>query len=247
MQKRGLWQYARFVAVAALIAASVGAGTAFAETSNSTNYQVIDTQFNAGTMDGCSGSYCARASIGDIVANESKTSASTAQFGSQPEGAEPLLEVIVDPGETNLGVLDTEHTATKTSIIRVRNYLSNGYIVQVVGTPPKYKNHVMATAGSPTESTPGVEQFGMNVVANTTPNVGANPVQVPSGDFSFGTVEVGYDTPNRFKYASGDIVARSTKSSGRTDYTLSMIVNVSNMTPAGHFQGEYSIVVTPVY
>ena len=246
MQKRGLWQYARVAVVAALVVLAVGAGTAFAETSNSSNYQVIDTQFNAGTMDACSGSYCARASIGDPAAGTSTAPASTAQFGTVTD-SEPLLEVIVDAGVTNLGVLDTEHTATKTSIVRVRNHLSNGYIIQVVGDPPKYKNHVMATSSSPAESSLGVEQFGINAVANTVPSVGADPVQVPSSEFSFGYVEAGYGTPNRFKYSSGDIVARSDKASGRTDFTLSMIVNVSNMTPAGHFQGEYSVVVTPVY
>lgn len=246
MQRRRWWLYTRIVVIAALTTVSGGFATVAAESSNSANYQATDLQFNSGTLEGCSAQYCAKASIGDIAAGETKAPASTANFGSETS-SEPLLEVIVDTGESNLGILDTEHTATKTSVVRIRSYLSDGYTLQITGTPPKYGAHTMATPGSPTASTPGKEQFGINVVANTSPSLGADPVQVPSSEFSFGEVTDDYKTPNRFKYVSGDVVARSTKASGQTDYTVSMIVNISNTTPAGRFTGDYSAVVIPLY
>lgn len=246
MQKRGLDRGAKLVLLMMVIAGS-SVTAVFAETSNSNNYQVTETEFGAGSMqENCSDQYCARTSIGDIGAGEGASSGSTATFGSITND-EPLLEVIVDPGNSNLGTLDAEHTATKTMVVRIRSYLSNGYVLQITGDPPKFENHTLDAPSIPTAASPGTEQFAINAVANTSPTVGANPVQVPSDQFSFGTVDDDYDNPNLFKYFSGDVVARSTRSSGRTDYTITMIVNISNTTPAGRFSGDYSAVVIPVY
>lgn len=245
MRKQRLWDVPRLVLVAALIVVGT-AGSAFAQTSSSTNYKMTESDFNSGaSLNSCSATYCAKATIGDIGAGSSK-STNTASFGSVTPDV-PLLEVIVDPGVSNLGTLSSETTATKTTSVKIRNYLSDGYTLQIIGDPPSYAGHKLKTSTTPTASTPGTEQFAINVVANTTPNVGAAPVQVPSNQFSFGTVAPNYATANLFKYASEDVVAKSLTSSGQTEYTISMIINIANNTPAGHYKGEYSAVVIPAY
>lgn len=247
MRKWGLWRYSRFMLFAVMIIASGGSETAWAVTSSSTKYQVTETEFGSGsTQQNCSSQYCARTSIGDMTSGDSKGTVSAAKFGSiTPD--EPLLEVIIDPGVSNLGDLSTESTATKTMSVKIRSYLSNGYTLQIVGTPPKYGNHTLATPSSPTTARPGTEQFAINAAANTIPNIGAGPVQIPSSQTSFGIVNNDYHTPNLFKYASGDVVAHSATESGQTDYTISMIVNIANSTPAGHYSGDFSAVVIPAY
>jgi len=246
MQKKRLRHYSKLLLLAMLLV-STHAGAAFAVTSNSANYQMTETQFNAGAMsENCSGEYCAQISIGDMSVGGSSSGNSAAEFGSITPN-EPMLEVIVDPGESNLGVLTTEKTASKTMIVRIRNYLSSGYVLQIVGDPPKYGDHKLKTPTSPTTSSPGTEQFAINAAVNTTPSIGAAPVQVPSLATSFGVVNPDYQTPNLFKYVSEDVVARSDKESGRTDYTISMIVNIANSTPAGNYGGDFSAVVIPVY
>lgn len=247
MRKRSLGYGSKLLFLALLVAVSVGSvKTVYAQTSSSPNYQMTEGEFNAGSLDSCSGQYCAKASIGDMTAGTSKSANGTATFGSVVEG-EPLLEVIVQTGESNLGILTTEKTATKTMTVQVRNYLSGGYVLQVTGDPPKYRNHTLSTPSIPTSANPGTEQFGINAAKNTTPIVGDMPVQTPSDQTSFGLVEESYRTPNLFKYTSGDVVARSNSESGQTSYTISMIVNVSNATPAGHFAGDFAAVVIPVY
>lgn len=246
MQNRNAWWWIR-VELLAVAFVCVAAGTAFATTSNSTHYQVTEMELNAGTsLESCSGQYCATASIGDVAAGDSASAHVAASFGTVTP-SEPLLEVIVEPGESNLGVLSAEKTATKTSIVRIRSYLSNGYTLQVVGDPPKYQNHTLATPATPTASAIGTEQFALNVVANTTPVIGAPPEQVPSASMSFGEPHANYATPNLFKYTSGDVIAFSNSASGQTNYTISMIVNISNVTPAGHYMGDFSAVVVPLY
>lgn len=247
MQKRRLWHYSKILLLTVVIAVSGGVSTANAITSTSSNYQVSETQFGSSTVqNSCSDQYCAKASIGDIATGVSKSPGSTAHFGSITTG-DPTLDVIIDPGVSNLGVLSTEVTATKTTTIRIRTYLSSGYTLQLIGDAPKYDNHSLSTLSTPTAANPGTEQFGINLAANTSPNVGAGPVQVPSTQTSFGVVNNDYKTPNRFKFVSGDVVAHSDSESGETDYTVSTIVNVSNSTPAGHYSGDFSAVVVPVY
>lgn len=220
---------------------------AFALSSTSQNYQIVEQEFGAGSsLESCSGQYCARTSIGDLAVGSATSQTISAEFGSITP-SEPSLEVIIDPGVSNLGELSTETTASKTMIVRVRSYLSNGYYMQINGEPPKYGDHTLATPSSPTASTPGVEQFAINLVANTVPSVGAGPVQVPSSEFSFGEIEPAYATANLFKYSNGEIVARSDTESGRTDYTVSMIVNISSATPAGKYNGDFSAVVVPAF
>jgi hypothetical protein len=246
MQKRRLARNFLLILLAVIVCFG-GAKTVMAETSSSTNYKVTETDFSSGSvLNSCSGTYCATSSVGDTAIGTAASSNQTAQFGPI-SNSEPLLEVIVIAGASNLGVLSTSATSTKTTTIKVRNYLSSGYIMQVTGDPPKYDGHTLASLSTPTASSPGTEQFGINLAANTSPTVGANPQQVPDSTTSFGVVADNYKTPNLFMFASGDVIATSPKQSGETDYTISMIVNVSSGTPAGHYSGDFSAVVIPTY
>lgn len=246
MQKQGMVYYAKLTLLAVLLVCA-GAGTVAATTATSPSYQVTETEFGSSSSDPtCSNGYCARTSIGGVATGESASSSHKAVFGSIVD-SEPLLEVIIDTGTSDLGILSSTKTATKTMVVRVRNYLSEGYMLQIVGDPPKVKGHSLSSPSTPTSSTPGKEQFAINAAANTIPSVGADAKQVPSESTSFGVVNGNYNVPNLFKYTSGDVVAHSNSSSGRTDYTISMIVNVSNDTPAGHYTGDFAAVVIPNY
>lgn len=222
-----------------------GTSNANALTSSSSNYQILETQFGS-TDKSCSGQYCAQASIGEVSDGKSST-AGTATFEDITNN-EPFLDMIVEAGDSNLGVLTTQTTATKITAIKVRSYLiSGGYSLQIIGNSPKYGSHSLATPSVPTVSTPGVEMFGINVVLNTTPAVGASAVQVPAGQQIFGVVNDNYKTPNQFMYQSEAVIAHGQTDSGRTDYTVSMVVNISNATPAGRYTGDFTAMLVPAY
>jgi len=245
MQKQRLWGYSGLaLLIAFVVGVAASAQTVVAQSSNSKSYQMVETEFGAGTStESCSEQYCAKTSIGEVGGASSATSP---EFG-KAEYTEPTLEMIIASGESNLGVLTTEHTATKTTTIKIRNYLSGGYILQIIGDSPKFEGHTLVTPETPTASKPGTEQFGMNIVANTTPGVGADPLQQPADKGIFGQAEPGYATTNMFKYVSGDVFARSVEDTGGTDYTISMIVNISSSTPSGHYSGDFSAVLIPAY
>lgn len=233
---------AAVLAFSALLAVPV-----MAETLQSPNYEATELQFGSGsTEESCSGEYCATASIGDLSAGDAQAGESTAQFGSITSD-DPLLEVIIDPGESNLGVLTTEQTASKTMKVRIRTYLVDGYTLQISGTPPSYSGHALATPSTPTASSPGTEQFGINVVDNTTPDIGANPTVLPADLQSTSMIEDDYNTPDLFKYQDGEVIVRNPIGEGQTNYEVSFIVNISSSTPAGHFVGDFSAVVVPLF
>lgn len=223
------------------------ATSAAAMSSSSSSYEATEMQFGSGSsLESCSGEYCARVSIGDMSAEEGLLVGRTASFDPTP-GDEPMLEVIIEPGVSNLGDLTAEKTAVKTMIVKVRNHLSSGYILQVAGDPPVYEGHALKTPATPSASTPGKEQFAINAVANSSPQVGADPRQASSDQSVVDKIEENYRLPNLFMYKSGDVVARSSGDSGQVDYTISMIVNISSATPAGLYASDYSAIVVPVY
>jgi hypothetical protein len=225
-----------------------GYGTASAtDSSSSAHYEVSETHIGSGSIQNdCSHSYCSKLSLGDLAVGSGSSNSYSAQFGSNTT-AVPSLQVIIVAGTQNLGVLSTEKTATATATIKVRNYLSGGYRLLITGNPPSQGTHQLATTQVATGSRAGVEQFGVNLVANSHPQIGTNPLQVPSTATSFGMPTSDYALADNFKYRSGDVVASSDTSSGETDYTLSMVVNIGDGTPEGHYKASLSAVVVPVY
>lgn len=250
-------------------------GMAYAADSSSSHYSVNQVQIGGnGSGQACNpgNTMCADQSVGDIVnGNACKTGGSyCAAFGSLTPDT-PTLAVSVTGGIQNVGVLATDTTKTASFGVGVLTYLSGGYTLYITGAAPSNGSYHLKTmnpdAGSnscPCTSQPGAEQFGINLARNTTPNVGADPVQVPDDTFSFGQVSgaitggpyvhdytsgngPGHDDGGLFLYEDGDAIAGSIKSTGETNYTISMILNISGVTPAGRYAGTYSAVAVPVF
>ena len=218
-----------------------------ADDSSSTNYMVRETQFGAGgELEACSGSYCSKQSVGDSAAGDTGSANYRAIAGSNTT-AEPMLEVEVSSDPIKLGLLTSDDTVTAVATIAVRSYLSSGYIVQLVGPAPSIPGHTLLSPTVPTASTVGTEQFGINLRKNTSPAIGADPQQLPDETFSFGGYTTNYGHANLFMYKDGDIIANSVSSSGKTLYTLSMLANISPVTPAGQYKAKFSTIVTATF
>lgn len=210
----------------------------------SPNYQ-IDEVFigSGGELEMCSDEYCAQGSAGGTGGSASSSDYGIlAGFGSPDE---PTLSVIVNNTFIDLGVLNTSGTGAASVGFSVSNYLSDGYVVRVSGNPPSVATgtgrYALTPLNAPNESRPGEEQFGINLVANSVPGIGASPVQRPDSSFSYGFASIGYDTPNYYKYISGETVAESVRESGQTDYTMTIIANIANSTPGGRYQTTLTI------
>jgi hypothetical protein len=155
----------------------------------------------------------------------------------------------VNGGTYDMGNLGIGTTGAVVASFTVRNYLSSGYVVILNGKSPTdpASGHSLAAMSVAATSVPGTEQFGVNLVDNGSPDVGSNPAQVPDSTYSFGTPVAGYDTANFFKFLDGDTIAMSPKSSGQTNFALSIIANVARSTPSGQYGGHLNLQVVPTF
>ncbi len=136
----------------------------------------------------------------------------------------------------DFGELRSTQTYTASSEIQARTNAVFGYTISVTGTTMTSGIRSIPVIATPGESFQGVGQFGMNLADNTYPDVGALPV----GPGTNGNVVPPYDTPNKFLFNSGDVVATSNGVTRTRKYTASYIVNV----PANQPPGVYSTTVT---
>ena len=232
---------------------SISAACTSGEQACSSSYAVGQTFFGSGgSLDStCSTSYCAKQALGETGIGLTSSPGYQAQAGFNVDRS-PSLEFVVNAANINLGVLSTTSTATATATFSVEAYLASGYSVITASPPPRDGSHMMHALSSPTASVAGTEQFGMNLVSNTTAcgapaNFGANPVQIPSSAYSYGTAASGYNSCGLFEYVQGSTIASSAKSSGETNYTISYIENISNVTPGGVFTMNDQLVAVPTY
>lgn len=163
---------------------------------------------------------------------------------------EPFLEMSINTSTADLGVLDSTAAKTANATFTVRAYTDSGYTVATISQPPKTSTGLtltpMTALGS---STVGTEQFGMNLVANTSPaNFGTNPSKEPDDTFAQGKAAPGYDTQNQYKYNPGDIIAETGDNGwGQTTYTISYIANIGPITKAGQYSMVHDLVAVPTY
>jgi hypothetical protein len=224
----------------------------FAQTYTSPSYEVDEVFMGPGGLnDASSANYNARATLGDTAVGNSE-SANFQAYGGFTTTDDPYIEVTVAGGNIDLGYLSESQTTTTTATFSVKTYLANGYNVVIGSDPPTVGGsnpYALATNSTPTApAAPGTEQFGMNLVANTSPTTfGANPVQDPSATFSNGQVDADYATPNLFMYQKNDRIAFSNESSGFTNFTISYIFNIDEITPSGEYTFEQIIIATSVF
>lgn len=223
-------------------------GIAVGAQGSSPSYRIDESYIGpGGSVESSSASYKESSSLGDTGVGGAASTAYQQVAGFNTTN-EPRLVMIVDTTSINFGQLSTAVATTATSTFKVLNYTSSGYSVFTVGSPPTNSGHSLAGINPTGASVVGTEQFGINLVANTSPvAVGANPVQVPSGSFSFGAAAAGYNTANNYRYVNGEAVAQSVKTSGQTDYTVTYLINVANNTPGGSYIGGQALVVVGSY
>jgi len=221
----------------------------FAQQPSSTNYTTNEYFFGTGgETDLNSASYKARAAAGALGVGSTSSTSYNAKAGTITP-REEFLEFVVNASTVSLGLQSIGSTSTGTGTFYVSAYQANsGYVVRNASPGPQVGGYTMTSPSSPTASAVGTEQFGINLVANTSPaTFGAAAVQVPDSTFSFGAAASGYNTANQYKYVNGDIIAESTKSTGRTTYTISYIMNISTRTPAGTYVMNHILVATGTY
>lgn len=240
----------------------LGTGAVFAQ-SSSDNYRLEEYYFGTGgEVETTSPNYRARQSTGSLGVGSTSSDNFDADTGFNTQ-SEPFLEMVVMDATVDFGELDsgsTSYGAAQAGACNcsfyVRTYLSSEYIVVNASQPPTSEGGEVLDAksslGAPSSSD-AVEEFGMNLVANTVPAVfGADPSNQPDDTFADGEAATDYDQPDNFKYGAGDTIARSQATPGNpaiglTEYTISYIAKPGILTPAGFYQMQHDLIAIATF
>lgn len=141
---------------------------------------------------------------------------------------------------TDMGQLSEDQTLTAQSQMIVGTNATAGFSIVAYGTPLAAGTNIIDALPAPTASIKGVNQFGINLVANSTPNVGSDP----DGTWANAVASADYGTANLFKFVDGDEVAYSPDVSLSKRFTISYIVNASPDLRAGIYTTTVTFVAS---
>lgn len=229
--------------------------------SSSNNYKIEEYYFGTGgEVDASSANFRARQSAGALGVGNSSSPNYDLEAGFVTQ-SDVFLEMVVTGASVEFGTLDynvyssgAAQAGACNCSFYIRTYLSSEYAVVTASQPPTSENGDSLDGmafGAPSNNAAD-EQFGINLVANSTPNIGANRVNQPDDSFADGQAAPGYDSPDSFKYGVGDTIARSQATPGNpaigvTDYTISYVAKPAINTPAGFYQMNHDLVAVATF
>jgi hypothetical protein len=138
-----------------------------------------------------------------------------------------------------LGELTSKQANIATSQFSTGTNDPNGYVINVLGTTMTSGNNVIPALTSPSIGIAGESQFGINLRANTSPQVGKDPLGAGTG---FPTAN--YNAPNLFMFNSGDAITNSNFSTDYNRMTVSYLININVNQPVGVYSSTFTYVAT---
>lgn len=155
----------------------------------------------------------------------------------------------------SFGTFSSSTPSSGTSVMAASTNGGTGYAITVngatltcagcSGTP------TIAALTSPTASSAGTAQFGLNLKDNATPNVGTEVSPAANGTNLKGQASTGYATVDSYKFVTGNQVAASDNGgAGPTDaqtFTVSYIVNVPGSQAAGTYTATMTYIATATF
>jgi len=142
----------------------------------------------------------------------------------------------------DLGDLNTSRVSHGSSQMIAATNAEFGLAIAVYGTTMTSGNNVIPALATPTVSAPGNAQFGLNLRDNSNPNTGLEPSGV-----GLTNPTATYDTPNRYAFSSGDVVATSPAATDTRKLTSSYIVNISSNQAPGIYTATMTYICTATF
>lgn len=145
----------------------------------------------------------------------------------------------VSGNSIDFGDFDPLATRSGTSVMQAQTNAASGYTITVNGTTLASGSNTIPALTSQAGSVVGTSQFGLNLRANTTPAVGADPSGAGSG-----AANGNYGTPNQYRFNTADAVAGAAAPTNANTYTASYIVNIGGAQAAGVYTATMTYICT---
>ena len=214
---------------------------------SSDNYKIDADSINVGGSQSNSASYKIEDTVGEMGTGESASGSYIMKAGYQAmltESVDPTLSFSITDNTISLGTLSISSASTDIAVFTVASNDSNGYSVTIAGNTLTHSNEtddINAIAPSAASYSTSTEQFGINLVDNSSPNVGAD------ADGGSGQASSGYNTENLFKFVSGNTIASSSGSSDTTTFTISCLGSISAESAAGDYSVDLTLIATGTF
>jgi len=148
---------------------------------------------------------------------------------------------IASGDQLDFGVFSTKNPSALSSEFSGATNDVAGFSTSVVGTTMTSGNNTIPAISVPGTSQPGTSQFGMNLRANSSPGVGADPTgpgnAVPASQMT---------TPNVF-YFNNQVITNSPNSTDFSKFTASYIVNISGNQPPGIYSTTLTYIAVAAF
>lgn len=208
---------------------------------SSESYRIPTDSINIGGVPELSESYRTEDTIGEGATGFSQSDTYHLSAGYQTPGDYlPAITFAVHDNTADLGTLSTVAVSTDITTFSVSTNAIDGYAVSVNGNTLTSNSGLadIDAIDPPAASSPGNEQFGINLVDNAVPNVGADP----SG--GAGQAAAAYDTEDEFTFVSGDTIASCDTYTDSTTFTISYMANIDSSTVAGDYYTNLTLIAT---
>lgn len=192
-----------------------------------------DVISSGGAATSTSDSYSLADTLGEsaVLSATSTSDSYGIKAGFQELNVDEFVTLTIADTSVDLGTLSSDSVSSDSHTMVVDTNATNGFSVTVSGsTLTSGSDTITAIGATAAASSAGSEQFGINLVANTSPSVGANPSGTTPG-----SAANQYKTANLFAFNSGDTVASSTTNITETTFTVSYIANIASDTEAGSY------------
>ncbi|MCX6742622.1 MAG: hypothetical protein NT116_00105, partial [Candidatus Parcubacteria bacterium] len=155
---------------------------------------------------------------------------------------EPTVGFNVQSIMLDFGELSPKITRYSSHTFSAYTNAKEGYTIKVYGESLHSVDYTIEPIGSTATSLSiGTEQFGLNMVRNTLPALGANP----SG--GIGQAASNYDQADKFAFHEGDTIAYAESYTYQTNFTVTAIINIADDTPAGAYNTVLTYEFIPIF
>lgn len=141
-----------------------------------------------------------------------------------------------------LGEASVSTPNSGTSVLAAATNGTTGYVISVNGPTLTSGANTISALATQTASSVGTSQFGLNLVANTTPSVGT----AASGSGS-AVATANYGTTNQYRYVTGDNVASASGPTNGNTFTVSYLANISGTTAPGAYTSNLTYIATATF
>jgi hypothetical protein len=142
----------------------------------------------------------------------------------------------------DFGTFSPEAPSSATSHMRAATNAQDGYVITVKGDTLASGTNRIPAMEEAAASQPGTSQFGFNLRDNDVPDAGQDPVGP-----GIGTYTEEYGDQDRFRFVSGEAVARASRPSRSNTFTAAYMVNIDPEQPAGVYRSTMTYICTATF